>query len=188
MNEDNIVDVLKTIEECNIGKNEDKTKCYTTGILSLKIITKRKLIYLKSLVFPAKRQSCGWHFRYRHPDIAGNWLAHVFTDNTNPLKIKKRVEFDCSWHLVSCPKEEEENLAKMFACICIVCLTGVTVHGQNPSNAKRRNDGKALSRNLMSSNNPSTSQWTPKKLAINLQGGYAIQHYTLSGDYPSLEE
>ncbi|KRZ61739.1 hypothetical protein T02_5457 [Trichinella nativa] len=61
----------------------------------------------------AKRQSCGWHFRYRHPDIAGNWLAHVFTDNTNPLKIKKRVEFDCSWHLVSCPKEEEENLAKM---------------------------------------------------------------------------
>ncbi|KRX37083.1 hypothetical protein T06_15180, partial [Trichinella sp. T6] len=65
------------------------------------------------LVFPAKRQSCGWHFRYRHPDIAGNWLAHVFTDNTNPLKIKKRVEFDCSWHLVSCPKEEEENLAKM---------------------------------------------------------------------------
>ncbi|KRX75139.1 hypothetical protein T06_8242 [Trichinella sp. T6] len=75
MNEDNIVDVLKTIEGFNIGKNEDNTKCYTTGILSLKIITKilewqhllfiypvvqlslyahhlaeRKLIYLKSLV------------------------------------------------------------------------------------------------------------------------------------------
>ncbi|KRY07230.1 hypothetical protein T12_13651 [Trichinella patagoniensis] len=36
-----------------------------------------------------KRQHCGWHFRYRHPDIAGNCLARVFTDNTNPLKIKK---------------------------------------------------------------------------------------------------
>ncbi|KRZ90842.1 hypothetical protein T08_6042 [Trichinella sp. T8] len=49
----------------------------------------REEIYLKSLEFLAKRQSCGWHFRYRHPDIAGNWLAHVFTGNTNPLKIKE---------------------------------------------------------------------------------------------------
>ncbi|KRY21504.1 hypothetical protein T12_10899 [Trichinella patagoniensis] len=79
-------------------------------------LTERKLIYLKSLEFPAKRQHCGWHFRYRHPDIAGNCLAHVFTDITNPLKMKK----DCGnglfliRHLVSCLKEEEdENLAKM---------------------------------------------------------------------------
>ncbi|KRY44162.1 hypothetical protein T03_14756 [Trichinella britovi] len=116
MNKDNIVDVLQTIEGCNIGKNEDNTKCYKTGILSLKIITKRKLIYLKSLEFLAKRQSCGWHFRYRHPDIAGNWLAHVFTDNTNPKKTyqkKSRIKLFLVRHLVSCLKEEEENLAKM---------------------------------------------------------------------------
>ncbi|KRX34398.1 hypothetical protein T05_13072 [Trichinella murrelli] len=113
MNKDNIVDVLKTIEECNIGKNKGNRKCYKTGILSLKMNTKRKLIYLKSLEFLAKRQSCGWHFRYRHPDIAGNWPAHVFTGNTNPLKKKSRIGLFLVRHLVSCPKEEEENLAKM---------------------------------------------------------------------------
>ncbi|KRY05859.1 hypothetical protein T12_15934, partial [Trichinella patagoniensis] len=126
------------------------------------------------LEFPAKRQSCGWNFRYRHPDIAGNWLAHVFTDNTNPLKIKKQQNWTVPAlnlillvsfrHLVSCPKEEEdENLDKWYKKVLHASLFIDRIHpmqGEQTTNA--------LSRNFHPEQ--STSQRPLKKLAIDLQG------------------
>ncbi|KRY05742.1 hypothetical protein T12_7178, partial [Trichinella patagoniensis] len=82
------------------------------------------------LEFPAKRQSCGWNFRYRHPDIAGNWLAHVFTDNTNPLKIKKQQNWTVPGILYHAQKRKKMR----------IWINGVTVHRRNSSNARRRND------------------------------------------------
>ncbi|KRY44029.1 hypothetical protein T03_16111 [Trichinella britovi] len=192
MNKDNIVDVLKTIEECNIGKNKGNRKCYKTGILSLKMNTKRKLIYLKSLEFLAKRQSCGWHFRYRHPDIAGNWLAHVFTGNTNPLKIKKEHNWTVPAlnlillvsfrHLVSCPKEEEEeNLTKMSCMFSFIsrrhCSSTESIQCK-----EKKQDGNALSRNFHPEQ--STSQRPlKKKLAIDLQEDTTVKIRDSTLDY-----
>ncbi|XP_003379485.1 E3 ubiquitin-protein ligase synoviolin-A [Trichinella spiralis] len=82
------------IKKC-CGQTSKKTTEYSPPKMQNEILEWQHFSFIYPVVqlslyayhLTAKRQSCGWHFRYRHPDTTGMWLA--------------------GWHLVSCLKEEE---------------------------------------------------------------------------------
>ncbi|KRZ90843.1 hypothetical protein T08_9651 [Trichinella sp. T8] len=112
----------------------------------------------------AKRQSCGWHFRYRHPDIAGNWLAHVFTDNTNPLKIKKEQNWTVLGILYHARKKKKKRIWLKWYKKLMFSFISVTVHRHHPM------QGEETKREYTKSEFPPCQSMPLKKLAIDLQG------------------